>query len=137
MALGMTKISGTIESAEEVATDALEWASDTGGTVINAGSGEWVQVVNIQVAVDFHASATGNAEVHVRKSADDATTEDTPEAGTLLGVIENPGDGSTVNRTFDVFDFDYLDLGLKNLDASQVVEAYTAKYVGWKITGMA
>ena len=135
MALGLTKITNTaIESSESVAASSLEWASDTGGTVINAGAGEWFQVVNIQVSVTFDASATGDAEVHVRKSTDDGTTEDTPEEGTYLGTIECSA-GNTVTRTFPVYDFDYLDVGVKNLDSSYAL-TYSAKYDGYKITGM-
>jgi len=136
MAIGLTKISDTtIESSESVATSALEWASDTGGTVINAGSGEWFSVVNIQVSVAFNASGTEDAEVHVRKSADDGTTEDTEEEGTYLGTIECSA-GNTVTRTFQVYDFDYLDVGLKNGDGSYTV-SWSAQYDGYKITGMA
>ena len=109
MTIGLTKISNTgIESAESVAVETLEWASDTGGTVLNASSGEWFQVVNIQVAVTFNAAATGDAEVHVRKSVDDGTTEDTPEEGTYLGTIGCSA-GNTVTRTFQAYDFDYLE----------------------------
>ncbi len=134
MALGLTKVTDTIiESAESVAADSLEWASDTGGTVINAGSGEWFVVVNIQVSVTFPSGADKDAEVHVRKSADDGTTEDTEEEGTYLGTIPYTDNG-TVTKTYPFYDFDYLDVGLKNLDGAAVT--YTAIYDGYKITGM-
>jgi len=136
MALGLTKYTNTgIESAESVATGTLEWASDTSGTVLNAGNGEWYAVVLLQISVTFNASATGDAEVHVRKSSDDGTTEDTPEEGTYLGTIECSA-GNTVIRTFEVFDFDYLDVGVKNNDASYTL-SWTGIYSGYKITGMA
>jgi hypothetical protein len=135
MALGLTRAAGVvIESAESVATSAIEWASDTGGTPINAASTEWWNVVNIQVSVTFNASATGDCLVHARKSADDATTEDTEGTATYLGTIEVSA-GATVVKTFDVFDFDYLDVGLENEDATYTA-TWSAKYAGYKITGM-
>ena len=134
MALGITKVSGTIESGESVAASALEWASDTGGTVLNAGSGEYYAMINLQVSVTFNASGTKDAEVHVRKSCDDGTTKDTAEAGTYLGTIKCSA-GNTVTRTFPVYDFDYLDVGVKNLDTSYTI-TYTAIYDGYKLTGM-
>ena len=135
MTLALTKVSDTtIEADEAVATNSLEWASDTGGTVINAGSGEWFSVVNLQVSVDFHASGTEDAELHVRKSADDGTTKDTEENGTYLGTIECTA-GTTITRTFQVYDFDYLDVGLKNTDTSYAA-TWSAQYDGYKITGM-
>lgn len=136
MAIGLTKVTDTtIEAAESVAVSSLEWASDTEGTVINAGAGEWFTVVNIQVSVAFNADGTEDAEVHVRKSADDGTTEDTEEEGTYLGTIPCTA-GSTIIKTFQVYDFDYLDVGLKNTDASYTV-TWGAQYDGYKITGMA
>jgi len=135
MALGMTVVNGTvIESSESVATASIEWASDTGGTVINAGSGEWFQVVNIQVSVTFHASATGDCLVHVRKSSDGGTTEDTEDEGTYLGTVPVSA-GNTVTKSWDVYDFDYLDVALENEDAAQTA-TWSAKYAGVKITGM-
>jgi hypothetical protein len=134
MALGMTKITGTaIEASESVAASSLEWASDTGGTPINAGAGEWFTVVNIQVSVAFNASATAGAEVHLRKSVDDATTENT--ALTYAATVPLTA-GATVIITIPVYDFDYLDVGLNNLDATYTA-TWSAKYDGWKITGMA
>jgi len=136
MAIGMTYLTNqTIESAESVATSAIEWASDTGGTVLNAGSGEWFLEVNIQVSVTFNASGTEDAEVHVRKSANDGTTEDTEEEGTYLGTIPCSA-GNTVTKTFSVYGFNYLDVGLKNTDGSYTV-TWTAIYDGIKLTGLA
>lgn len=133
MALGMTKVNGSvIESAESVAISALEWASDTGGAVINAGVGEWFNVVNIQVAVTFNAAATADCYVHARKSADDGTTEDSHV--TYLGTIPVAA-GETVIRTFSIYDFDYLDLGLENLDPTYTV-TWSASYSGYKVTGL-
>ena len=138
MALGLTRFEAVeVESAEAVATATLEWASDTGGAVLDAADTEWYQMVNLQVSVDFHADATLDAEVHVRKSVDGGTVEDTPEIGTFLGIIPNPADGSVVIKTFSVYDFSYLDVGLKNLDAAEIVEAWACKYDGYKVTGMA
>ena len=136
MALGMEKVTGTaIESSESVATDSLEWASDTGGTVLNATSAsEWFSVVNMQVSVTFNASGTEDAEVHVRKSVDDGTTEDTEEEGTYLGTVPCTA-GSTVIKTWPVYDFDYLDVGIKNTDSSYTV-TWSAKYDGVKLTGL-
>jgi len=136
MAIGLTYVTDTtIESSESVAEDSLEWASDTGGTVINAGSGEWFQVVNIQVSVTFNASGTEDAEVHTRKSPDDGTTEDT-EGDETLSLIIPVSAGNTVTRTFSVYDFNYLDVGLKNTDSSYTM-SWSAQYDGYKITGMA
>lgn len=138
MAIGAERAVGVvIEAAEEVAVNTLEWASDTGGTPINAASTEWFNMVNIQVSVTFLASSSLDAEVHVRKSVDNATTEDTPEQGTYLGTIPNPGGAGTVIKTWSVYDFDYLDVGVKNLEAATYTITYSAKYDGWKTTGMA
>jgi hypothetical protein len=136
MALGMTVLNGTvIEAAESVATAALEWASDTGGTVLNAGSGEWFTAVQIQVAVAFNASATGDCLLHLRKSADGGTTEDTADAGTYAMTIPVSA-GNTVVKSLMVYDFDYLDVGLENEDSTYTA-SWSAKYAGTKITGMA
>ena len=135
MALGITKLSNqAIESAESVAATALEWASDTGGTVLNAGAGERFIDVNLQISITFHASATLGAELHTRKSADDGTTKNTPEKGTFAKSIAVSA-GNTVIVTHSVYNFDYLDIGIKNLDAAQVL-TYTAIYEGQKMTGM-
>ena len=136
MAIGMTVLNGqVIEAAESVATASIEWASDTGGTVLNAGSGEWFTVVNIQVSVTFHASATGDCLVHVRKSADGGTTEDTEDVGTYAMTVPVSA-GNTVNKSFDVYDFDYLDVGLENEDATYTA-TWSAKWAGTKLTGLA
>ena len=135
MALGATRVVGTvIETAESVAVSSIEWASDTGGTVINAASTEWFSVVNIQVSVAFHASATGDCLVHTRKSVDNATTEDTENEGTSSMTIPVSA-GNTITKTFSFYDFDYLDIGLENEDAAQTA-TWSAKYDGYKITGM-
>lgn len=135
MAISLTKLTNqAIESAESVATSSLEWASNTGGTVLNAGSGEWFQMVLIQVSVTFNASGTEDAEVHARKSSDDGTTEDTEEEGTYLGTIPVSA-GNTITKTFAVYDFDYLDVGIKNTDTTYTI-TWSAKYSGYKITGM-
>lgn len=138
MAIGLTALTGqVIESAEAVAASSIEWASDTGGTPLSAGSGERFQSVNIQVSVDFHASSTEDAVLHLRKSSDGGTTENTEGEMTKSLTIPNPGDGSTVTRSISVFDFAYLDVGMENLDSGQVIEGWSAKWEGVKITGMA
>ena len=134
MSLGLTVVNGVvIEAAESVAKEATEWASDTGGTVLNAGSGERFQSVVIQVSVTFHASAVGDCLVHLRKSADGATTENT--TGTYAMTIPITAD-STIIKTIEVYDFDYLDVGLENEDADYAA-TWSAKYEGIKLTGMA
>ena len=133
MALGMTKLSNvTIESVESVAISSLEWASDTGGTVLNAGSGERFANVNLQISVTFNASATGDACLHIRKSANDGATENTDQ--TYARTIECDA-GNTVVITHPVYDFDYLDIGIENEDAAYTL-TYSAIYEGVKITGM-
>lgn len=134
MALGLTKLSNvTIESAESVAVSSLEWASDTGGTVLNAGSGERFSNVNLQISVTFNASATGDAILHLRKSSDDGTTENTDQTyARTIGVDA----GNTVIISHPVYDFDYLDVGMENEDATYTL-TWSAIYEGVKITGMA
>jgi len=136
MAIGLSKISGTIESSESVATSSLEWASDTGGTLINAGSGELVLWAELQITVAF-GSSTDDAILHVRTSVDDATTESTEEVGTAKMTFENGDkDGSNnLTQTYKVYNFDYLDVGMENSSASQTI-TWTCKYVGLKITGL-
>lgn len=137
MAIGMTKIDATvIEAAEPVAISAIEWASDTGGTVLNAAVTEWFSVVNIQVSVTFGTSATGDALVHIRKSADSGTTKDTEKTGTYAMTIPVTA-ATTITKTLDVYDFDYLDVAIENEDAAVVITGWSAKYTGVKITGMA
>jgi len=136
MAIGITKIDATtIESAESVAVSSIEWASDTGGTVLNAADTEWFMSVNIQVSVTFDASATGDCLVHLRKSADSGTTEDTEDEGTYAMTIPVSA-GNTVTKTIDVYDFDYLDVGLENEDATYTA-TWSAQYTGTKLTGLA
>ena len=134
MAIGLTKASGTIESAESVAVSSIEWASDTGGTLPNAGSGELFNWVELQVSITFHASATAGAVLHIRTSVDDATTENTEDVGTAVKSIDVDA-GNTVTVSYWVYNFDYLDVGMENEDASQTL-TWTCKYVGQKVTGM-
>jgi hypothetical protein len=135
MALGATRIVGTvIEAAEVVAVSAIEWASDTGGTPINASATEWFPAVNIQVSVTFHASATKDCLVHLRKSTDNGTTEDTEDVSTYAMTIPVSA-GNTVTKTIGEYNFDYLDIGLENEDAAYTA-TWSAKYDGYKITGM-
>jgi hypothetical protein len=134
MAVGLSKISGTIESAESVATEAIEWASDTGGTPINAGSGELVQWAELQFSVTFNASATAGAILHIRTSVDDATTENTEDVGTgVMSVAVSAG--NTITQTYRVYNFDYLDVGMENLDDTYTL-TWACKYVGQKLTGL-
>ena len=136
MAIGLTKLTNqTIESAESVAVntgDAPEWVSDTGGTVLNAGSGEFFQWVDIQVSVTFNASATGDAILHLRTSSNDGTTEST--VNTYAKTIACSA-GNTVIDNIKVYDFDYLDVGMGNEDSSYTL-TWSAIYCGQKITGM-
>jgi hypothetical protein len=135
MALGITKLSNqSIESAESVAAATLEWVSDTGGIVLNAGAGERFISVNLQISITFNASATLGAELHIRKSANDGATANTPEVGTFAKSIAVSA-GNTVIVTHPVYDFDYLDIGIKNLDTTYTID-YTAIYEGQKMTGM-
>lgn len=135
MALAMTKLTNQgIESAESVAAASIEWASDTGGAVINAGAGEMYAWVQLQISITFNASATGNAILHLRKSANDGTTEDTENVATYARTIECSA-GNTVTISHMVYDFDYLDVGIENEDASYTL-TWTGIYAGVKITGM-
>ena len=137
MAIGLTQAKNvTILSSQSVASDqAIDWASDVGGTVLNAADTERFQEVNIQVSVTFDASATGDVEIHTRKSVDDGTTEDTGGDETLSLIVPVSA-GNTVNRTFSVYNFNYLDLGAKNLDTSYSATV-SAQYDGLKLTGLA
>lgn len=136
MALGMTKVTNTtIESSESVAVSSIEWASDTGGTVLNAGSGEMFMDVILQISVTFNASATGDAILHLRYSADDGTTEDTEDVATYARTIEvSAGDTIVISHRVHGM-FDYLDVGMENEDASYTL-TWSAEYSGVKITGM-
>lgn len=135
MTIGLTKLTNqTIESSESVAASSIEWASDTGGTVLNAGSGEMFQWVDIQISVTFNASATGNAILHLRTSADGGTTESTGGVDTYAKTIECSA-GNTVIVNHKVYDFDYLDVGIENKDSSYTL-TWSATYCGQKLTGM-
>ena len=136
MALAMTKLTNqTIESSESVATSSIEWASDTGGTVLNAGAGEMFMDVILQISVTFNASATGDAILHTRFSSDDGTTEDTEDVGTYAKTIEcSAGNTITVSHRIPGF-FDYLDVGMANEDSTYTL-TYSAIYSGVKITGL-
>lgn len=136
MALAMTKLTNQgIESAESVAASALEWASDTGGTVLNAGAGDMFMDVMLQISIAFHASAVLGAELHIRYSSDDATTEDTEGTYTFARAIAVSA-GNTVTISHRVpGPFDYLDVGVKNLDTGQAL-TWTGIYSGTKLTGM-
>ena len=135
MAIGLTKLTNqTIESSESVATSSIEWASDTGGTVVNAGSGELFQWIEIQYSIAFNASATGDAILHLRTSADDGTTESTEDVGTYAKTIECSA-GNTIIGTHKVYDFDYLDVGIENKDSSYTL-TWSAIYAGQKLTGL-
>lgn len=135
MALAMTKLTNqSIESSESVAASSIEWASDTGGTVLNAGTGEMFLWAQLQISATFNASATGDAIVHIRKSANDGTTEDTEDVDTYAKTIACSA-GNTVTVSLMVYDFDYLDVGIENEDATYTL-TWSAIYAGVKITGM-
>ncbi len=136
MALSLTKLTNqTIESAESVAVNSIEWASDTGGTVLNAGSGEMFIDVILQVSVTFNASATKDATLHLRYSSDDGTTKDTSGIGTYAKTIELSV-GNTVIVSHRVIGmFDYLDVGIGNEDTVFTI-TWSGIYSGSKITGM-
>jgi len=134
MASDLAKVTGTIETAESVATASIEWASDTGGTVLNAAAGEQFVAVNIQVSLTFHGSATGDGKIHLRKSTDGGTTEDT-EGDDTVALVVPVSAGATIIVGLSAYDFDYLDLAVENEDASQVL-IYTATWEGYKLTGM-
>lgn len=135
MAIGLTKLTNqTIENAESVAASSIEWASDTGGTVLNAGSGEMFQWVDIQILVTFNASATGDAILHLRTSADDGITESTEDVDTYAKTIVCSA-GNTIIVNHKVYDFDYLDVGMENADTSYAL-TWSAIYCGQKLTGM-
>lgn len=137
MAIGGTILKNqTIESGESVATDSLEWASDTGGTVLNAGSGERFEDVNIQISITFNASATDGAEIHARKSADEGTTEDTEELKTYVTTVDAPGSATAQIVTIPFHKFEYLDIGIKNLDSTYTL-TWSAIWEGLKTTGWA
>ena len=136
MAIGITvKTNQGIVSDESVAVSAIEWASDTGGTVLNAGSGERFIEVNIQVSVTFNASATGDAKIHARKSADGGTTENTEGDKTVVLTIPCVA-GSTITDSVSITDFDYLDVGCENTDATYTC-TWSAKWDGKYYTGLA
>lgn len=132
MALGMTKLSNvTIISACSVVASATEWASDNSGTVLNAGTGDRFSNVNLQISVTF-GTASGDALLHIRKSANDGTTENTTQTYARTIGCDS---GNTVVITHPVYDFDYLDIGIENEDASATL-TWSAIYEGVKITGM-
>jgi len=137
MAIGITVLNNqTIESGDEsVAFSSIEWASDTGGTVLNAGSGERFISVNVQVSITFNGSATGDAIIHARKSADNATTEDTEDVSTAVKTVEC-SQGNEVTVTIPFYDFDYLDIGVENEDETYTL-TYNAIWEGIKYTGLA
>lgn len=136
MSIGMTILENqAIETAESVAVESIEWASDTGGTPLDASSGESFMEVLIQVSVTFNASATGDAKLHLRKSADGGTTESTENEGTYAMTIPVSA-GNTVIKDIMVYDFTYLDVGLENEDATYTC-TYTAIWAGKKLTGLA
>jgi len=136
-AISYDKISDTdiVDSAGDttVASGQTDWVTAISETPLNAGSDEWFVIVNLQVSVGF-TTGTGDAYVHIRKSPDNGSTLDTEGNGTYLGTIECVT-GTTITRTFQVYDFDYLDVGLENTDAAQSV-TWSAQYDGYKITGL-
>jgi len=137
MAIGMTKLDATVvEAAEEVAAEAIEWASDTGGTVLDAGTTEIFNDVILQVSVTFHASATGDAILHLRTSADSGTTEDTADVETYAKTIAVSAGNTVIVSHLVPGQFDYLDVGMENEDGTYVLD-WSCKYSGSKMTGLA
>ncbi len=137
MALGMTNLEGVdIETGDEsVAVETLEWASDTGGTPLDAAATEKFMDCILQISISFHASATLGAELHLRFSADGGTLEDTPEVKTFATALDVSA-GNTVIFSHHVSGmFSYLDVGIKNLDTAQVL-TWVGEYSGSKMTGM-
>lgn len=137
MALGITKLDAVVvEAAENVAAASIEWASDTGGTVLNASTTEIFLEVMLQISVTFNASATGDAILHLRYSADSGTTEDTEDVSTYAKTIAvSAGDTIIVSHRVPG-QFDYLDVGMENEDATYTLD-WSCKYSGSKMTGMA
>jgi len=137
MAIGITKLDATVvEAAESVAASSIEWASDTGGTVLNAGTTEIYTGVTLQVSVAFHADAVGDGILHVRHSADSGTTEDTEDVSTYAKTIAVVPSTTIIVSYHIPYMFDYLDVGMENEDAAEVL-TWSCKYVGSKLTGLA
>jgi hypothetical protein len=132
MALGLTKIDNT----SILTSTSIAAATTTFGTAINAAATEWFQVVNITVSVTFNTSGSEDAIVHVRKSVDGGTTDDSAD-GTGFITIPFVASGGTYTKTFDVYDFDYLDVGVENQEAATYSVTAVIDYSGYKITGMA
>jgi len=136
MALGMTKINNTsILTGEEIAANTLEWSSDE-GNVINVAAAEQVIDCMLQIQITFVA-AGDDAELHLRYSLDDGSTEDTPEVKTYAMTIENPGSTTTQIVSYRVpGGFEYLDIGIKNIDSSEVITSVVIDATYTKLTGL-
>ena len=87
----------------------------------------------VQVSLTFNASATGDGIVHLRTSADGGTTDD--NLSTEFITIDAPSSTTPQVVSFNCKDFDYLEIGIENEDATYTITA-TVKYEGMKITGL-
>jgi hypothetical protein len=140
MAIGMTKISNAavIDNIPTLALDTLEWASvETEGTVIDVLGTEQVIDCMLQIRMTFNASSTLGAELHLRYSVDGSTV-DTEELKTFATAIDTPGSATELIFTHRVPGmFDYLDVGIKNLDSAQDITAIYVDATYTKLTGLA
>ena len=137
MALGMTKLNNVeVASAMPCGENDITWAS-TAETPMNAGATEIYVDVILQIALEFHASATEDALLHIRYSADDGTTKDTEDVKTYAATI--PVDaGETVIISHRIAGmFDYLDVGIENQETSDFDHTVNIDATGTKMTGLA
>ena len=127
MALGITKVNGTLLSAAPIAAAGKSW-----GTALNAAAGEIYDSLRVQVSITFDAAATGSVQILRRKSADDGTTVNNLGLGVLS--IDAPGSAVAQKQTVELTGGDYIEIGVKNNSSAQITA--TVKYEGTKVTGL-
>ena len=124
MAVSIANITGDIGSSVSVVGSATTWS----GSAISLDSTERGQEARFFIDITFHASASGNAVLHIRQDSD-------TDVNTYAKTIAVSA-GNTVHIEHPVLSpFKYLDIAIKNEDATYSL-TYSARYEGMKITGL-
>ena len=137
MALGATILSDVVmvsggSIASGTGTSLLTDITWTSGA-IETGSTNLTLMANVQLAVTFDASSTGDVEVYAKKDSNDNIP-----AKMYSTTIANNGVSPYISYvTVPYYGFSYLEIGVNNLDTSYGI-TWTVKAIDiHKMTGMA
>ena len=140
MATNLQPVSGDLTNLEESGLAA--GATSTTSSVLNAGSGEYFDYVQVQIQVTFDSAPTANGDtvdLYAARSTDGGTSID-QDAGSkdvgqnFVGSICDDQDAATnsYTKTLIIGGFDYVELLIAN-NTDAAITVNDASYDGLKI----